>query len=230
MPPDSPFAVSWWCRMQFQIPHGLRGRRLWLIFDSINYRANIWLNGREIAGSDQVVGMYRGFEFDVTDPQAPWDLSQFSSGVDSFPFLDFIDCRTRHPCCTFPRCPPGSHRTPAFCRSRRQSFRCRRTTHSASSRRLAARASWVKSTRPCAQAAPYRRFEPGHEAGVSGNIVPIPLSRSRHLELLPGRFHQGFPVFGVAGDRGHRGYSNDRYDADLLLERPILPAAWPLTR
>jgi exo-1,4-beta-D-glucosaminidase len=66
MPPDSPFAVSWWYRTEFQVPRGHKGRRLWLNFDSINYRANIWLNGQKVAGSDQVVGMYRGFEFDVT--------------------------------------------------------------------------------------------------------------------------------------------------------------------
>jgi exo-1,4-beta-D-glucosaminidase len=43
------------------------GQRLWLNFDSINYRANIWLNGRLLADSTQVAGMYRGFEFDITD-------------------------------------------------------------------------------------------------------------------------------------------------------------------
>ena len=64
MPADSPFAVSWWSRTEFRLPADgakeaakrfwLGGRRLWLNFDSINYRANIWLNGRQIAGSDQV--------------------------------------------------------------------------------------------------------------------------------------------------------------------------------
>ena len=71
MPPDSPFAVSWWYRTEFHLPGVLRGERLWLNFDSINCRANIWLNGRRIAGSDQVRGMYRMFEFDVTGIAAP---------------------------------------------------------------------------------------------------------------------------------------------------------------
>jgi exo-1,4-beta-D-glucosaminidase len=53
--------------MQFQIPHGLRGRRLWLIFDSINYRANIWLNGKQIAKAEDVAGAWRTYEFNVTD-------------------------------------------------------------------------------------------------------------------------------------------------------------------
>ncbi len=66
MPADSPFNRSWWYRTQFSIPQASKGKRLWLNFEAINYRANIWLNGHKLAGSDQVAGMYRMFEFDVT--------------------------------------------------------------------------------------------------------------------------------------------------------------------
>jgi len=45
----------------------VRGSALWLNFDSINYRANIWLNGRLIATSDSTAGMYRDFEFDISE-------------------------------------------------------------------------------------------------------------------------------------------------------------------
>jgi exo-1,4-beta-D-glucosaminidase len=65
MPADSPFAVSWWYRREFEIPAAAAQRRLWLNFDSINYRANIWLNGRKLGDAAQVAGMYRGFEFDI---------------------------------------------------------------------------------------------------------------------------------------------------------------------
>jgi exo-1,4-beta-D-glucosaminidase len=71
MPADSPFIVPWWYRTQFNLPHTVEGRRLWLRFDSINYRADVWLNGRLLATSDQVRGMYRTFEFDITDLAAP---------------------------------------------------------------------------------------------------------------------------------------------------------------
>jgi exo-1,4-beta-D-glucosaminidase len=71
MPSDSPFAISWWYRAEFKLSRMIRGRRLRLNFDSINYRANIWLNGRRIADSGQVRGMYRRFEFDVTDIAVP---------------------------------------------------------------------------------------------------------------------------------------------------------------
>jgi exo-1,4-beta-D-glucosaminidase len=67
MPPDSPFRVSWWFRTTFLLPAAARGRHVALHFDGINYRANIWLNGRQIARSDDVAGTYRLYEFDVTD-------------------------------------------------------------------------------------------------------------------------------------------------------------------
>ena len=71
MPDDSPYNVSWWYRTEFQVPAADRGRRLWLHFDGINYGANVWLNGRQIAGADTVAGAYRRYEFDVTDAALP---------------------------------------------------------------------------------------------------------------------------------------------------------------
>jgi exo-1,4-beta-D-glucosaminidase len=70
VPPDSPFAVGWWHRTEFQLPAGARGQRVWLNFESINYSADIWLNGRRIASRGEVRGMYRTFEFDVTEALA----------------------------------------------------------------------------------------------------------------------------------------------------------------
>src|ERR1051325_708518 len=70
MPEDSPFRVAWWYRTEFQIPSAAENnsgkKMLWLNFDSINYRANIWLNGHLLANSEQASGMYRMFEFDIT--------------------------------------------------------------------------------------------------------------------------------------------------------------------
>jgi exo-1,4-beta-D-glucosaminidase len=66
MPDDSPFRPAWWYRTEFRVPASAKGKTLWLDFDAINYRANIWLNGRQIATADQAAGMYRMFEFDIT--------------------------------------------------------------------------------------------------------------------------------------------------------------------
>ena len=67
MDPQSPFAVPWWYRTTFRVPATMRGRRVVLHFDGINYRANIWLNGRRLADSSMVAGTYRRYEFDITD-------------------------------------------------------------------------------------------------------------------------------------------------------------------
>jgi len=48
------------------VPAEYAGKHLTLHFDGINYRANVWLNGKQIADSNTLVGMFRRFEFDVT--------------------------------------------------------------------------------------------------------------------------------------------------------------------
>lgn len=66
MPPDSPFRYSWWYRTEFQLPADYAGKTVWLRFDGINFRANVWLNGRQIASADKMAGAWRLFEFNVT--------------------------------------------------------------------------------------------------------------------------------------------------------------------
>jgi exo-1,4-beta-D-glucosaminidase len=66
MQKDSPYAVSWWYREEFQLPAEFVGRTVWLNFQGINYRANIWLNGRKLADSGEVAGAYRTYEFDAS--------------------------------------------------------------------------------------------------------------------------------------------------------------------
>jgi exo-1,4-beta-D-glucosaminidase len=71
MQTDSPYAVSWWYRNQFTAPASYKGKTVWLKFDGINYRANIWLNGKQIANSDNVAGAWRTYEFNVSDTIKP---------------------------------------------------------------------------------------------------------------------------------------------------------------
>ncbi len=65
MPSDSPFKVSWWYRKEFSVTPRHDGQ-VWLNFDGINYRANIWLNGKHIADTNRVAGAYRAYTFNVT--------------------------------------------------------------------------------------------------------------------------------------------------------------------
>jgi exo-1,4-beta-D-glucosaminidase len=39
---------------------------VWLNFDGINYRANIWINGKQVADTNEVVGAYRTYQYNIT--------------------------------------------------------------------------------------------------------------------------------------------------------------------
>jgi exo-1,4-beta-D-glucosaminidase len=69
IPPDSPYACSWWYRTEFASPAG--NRNVALHFEGINNRANIWLNGKKIADAKDVAGAYRTYQFDITPDLAP---------------------------------------------------------------------------------------------------------------------------------------------------------------
>jgi exo-1,4-beta-D-glucosaminidase len=67
MPADSPYAVPWWYRNEFDVPAADKGKQIWMQFRGINYRAEIWINGKKVAGSDEVVGAFRRYDFNVTE-------------------------------------------------------------------------------------------------------------------------------------------------------------------
>ena len=71
MPPESPFRHSWWYRTDFQLSADYKGKTIWLAFDGISFRANVWMNGRKIASADKLAGTWRLFEFDVTAAAHP---------------------------------------------------------------------------------------------------------------------------------------------------------------
>jgi exo-1,4-beta-D-glucosaminidase len=67
MPASSPYAVPWWYRKEFELPASDQGKQIWMQFRGINYRAEIWINGKRLAGSDEVVGAFRRYDFNVTN-------------------------------------------------------------------------------------------------------------------------------------------------------------------
>jgi exo-1,4-beta-D-glucosaminidase len=83
MAPDSPFRQAWWYRTEFTLPPEFNGKTLWLAFDGINYRANVWMNGVQVATSEKLAGMWRLFEFDVTGAARPGQVN--SLAVEVFP-------------------------------------------------------------------------------------------------------------------------------------------------
>jgi exo-1,4-beta-D-glucosaminidase len=67
MPADSPFRCSYWFRTEFTLPAKSESASQYLHFLGINYRANIWLNGKKVADRNEVAGAYRTFEFQVSE-------------------------------------------------------------------------------------------------------------------------------------------------------------------
>jgi exo-1,4-beta-D-glucosaminidase len=60
MPADSPYRCGWWYRKSFTTPvvSGTE-QRFWLHFGGINYRGEVWVNGKKVADSATVAGAYR---------------------------------------------------------------------------------------------------------------------------------------------------------------------------
>jgi len=71
--PGELWKQDWWYRTTFAAPPG---REVYsLLFKGINYRADIWLNGHQVANRKMVVGMYDEFEFNVTEFIVPGGLN-----------------------------------------------------------------------------------------------------------------------------------------------------------
>ncbi len=66
IPSDSPFSVPWWFRTEFKLPATYKGKHIWINFHSINYKANVWLNGKLVADTTTIEGAYRLFTLDIT--------------------------------------------------------------------------------------------------------------------------------------------------------------------
>lgn len=66
MSADSPYHCGWWYRDEFTGPVVPNQQYRWLRFHGINYRADIWLNGHEIANSTEIAGTNRRYDLNVT--------------------------------------------------------------------------------------------------------------------------------------------------------------------
>ena len=61
------FSVPWWFRREVKLPPIHPEGRVWLNLQGLNYRANVWLNGQQIAEASEIAGAFRRYELDVTD-------------------------------------------------------------------------------------------------------------------------------------------------------------------
>jgi hypothetical protein len=63
----NPWKKPYWYRTSFFVPAGDAGKRFQLIFKGINYRAEVWLNGKRISDSSQMVGMFSEYSLPVSN-------------------------------------------------------------------------------------------------------------------------------------------------------------------
>lgn len=63
---SNPWAKPWWFRREFQVPGDYRDKVVWLNLDGINYRADVWLNGKQIGNAKNIAGMFKRHRLDIT--------------------------------------------------------------------------------------------------------------------------------------------------------------------
>ncbi|MBM1105133.1 hypothetical protein JQC67_03170 [Aurantibacter crassamenti] len=61
------FEVPWWYATEFVLDDADAKHSATLVFDGINYKANVWLNGKQIANQNEINGAYRRTSFDISD-------------------------------------------------------------------------------------------------------------------------------------------------------------------
>lgn len=66
--PDDYFTADFWYRKEFCVPERMAGKRIWLHLDGINWKAEIYLNGRFLHLTE---GAYRRTDLDITEVLAP---------------------------------------------------------------------------------------------------------------------------------------------------------------
>lgn len=66
LPGQNPWASPYWFRKAFSLPANWPQQRTWLHLDELNYKAEVWLNGKRIADTNTLIGMERSFRLEVT--------------------------------------------------------------------------------------------------------------------------------------------------------------------
>ena len=91
----SQFKQSWWFRKSFDLSGADLKKKISLRFNGINYRADLWVNGKKVADSDTFAGAFRMFTFDISKfVQAGKNtlalkINQHADGEYSIGFVDW---------------------------------------------------------------------------------------------------------------------------------------------
>ena len=68
---NNPWKKPYWYRTTFKVPLDDQGRHFQLIFKGINYRAAVWVNGKQITDSTQMAGMFAEYSLDISKNIVP---------------------------------------------------------------------------------------------------------------------------------------------------------------
>jgi exo-1,4-beta-D-glucosaminidase len=60
------FKQPWWFRKSFDLSGSDLGKKISLRFNGINYRADLYVNGKKVVGKDAFAGAFRMFTFDIS--------------------------------------------------------------------------------------------------------------------------------------------------------------------
>jgi hypothetical protein len=82
----NPWKKPYWYRTVFSVPAADKSKHFQLIFKGINYRAEVWLNGKMLADSARMVGMFEEFDLDASPAIRPGEVNALA--VKIYP-LDF---------------------------------------------------------------------------------------------------------------------------------------------
>jgi exo-1,4-beta-D-glucosaminidase len=63
---ENPWKSPYWFRTEFTVPQKYHGKQVWLNFNGINYRAELWVNGKKIVDSVDMAGMFQRFKYNIT--------------------------------------------------------------------------------------------------------------------------------------------------------------------
>lgn len=63
---ENPWKKPYWYRTTFRVPAADKGKFFQLIFKGINYRAAVWVNGKQVADSSEMAGMFGEYALNVS--------------------------------------------------------------------------------------------------------------------------------------------------------------------
>jgi hypothetical protein len=72
---DVNYQGAAWCQRQISIPAGVVGKRAFLVFGAVDWRATVWIDGKQVADHE---GGYSPFEIEVTDLLKPGKSSRLT--------------------------------------------------------------------------------------------------------------------------------------------------------